>query len=50
MVYYCHALWLDKCPTVFQWLMHEILSILNPIGSPSFVSVYIDNLLASLEL
>lgn len=36
---------LTNAPAVFQYLMQQIISVLNPLEGPSFVSVYIDNLL-----
>ena len=36
---------LTNAPAVFQWLMHQVISTLNPMGGPSFVSIYIDDLL-----
>ena len=36
---------LTNAPAVFQRLMHEVVSTLNPMGGQSFVSVYIDDLL-----
>ena len=36
---------LTNAPAVFQRLMHQVISILNPMEGPNFVSVYIDNLL-----
>ena len=34
---------LIKAPAVFQQFMHEVVSTLNPIGAPSFVSVTLMN-------
>ena len=36
---------LTNAPAVFQRLMHEVVSTLNPMGGQSFVSVYTDDLL-----
>ena len=36
---------LMNAPAVFQRLMHQVISTLNPMKGPSFVSVYIDDLL-----
>ena len=36
---------LMNAPAVFQCLMQQVIGILNPLEGPSFVSVYIDDLL-----
>ena len=36
---------LTNASAVFQQLRHEVISTLNPMGDPSFIRVYIDNLL-----
>ena len=36
---------LTNAPAVFQRLMHQVISTLNLMEGPSFVSVYIDDLL-----
>ena len=36
---------LTNALAVFQQLMHNIISTLNPMGGPSFISVYTDDLL-----
>ena len=36
---------LTNAPTVFQRLMHQVISTLNPMEGPNFVSVYTDDLL-----
>ena len=36
---------LTNTPAVFQRLMHQVISTLNPLKGPSFDSVYIDDLL-----
>ena len=36
---------LTNASAVFQQLMHEVISTLNPMGDPRFIRVYNDNLL-----
>ena len=36
---------LTNAPAVFQRLMQQVIGVLNPLEGPSFVSVYIDDLL-----
>ena len=36
---------LMNASAVFQWLMQQVISSVNPMEGPNFVSVYIDDLL-----
>ena len=40
---------LTNAPAVFQRLMQQVLSGLNPAEGPDFVSVYLDDVLVSSE-
>ena len=40
---------LMNASVAFQWLMQQVISNLNPVEGPNFVSVYIDDLLAYLS-
>lgn len=36
---------LTNTPAVFQHIMQQVISTLNPESAPEFVSVYVDNIL-----
>lgn len=41
---------LTNTPAVFQHIMQQVISTLNPESAPEFVSVYVDNILFSRSL